>query len=511
MQQKTYNLRSSAIGRRKPAEAGSSGLKQPTMENTGMGDCETPSASLPRTGGRRALHSLPPPAKGEQFRSLVVVPCSHRDGTFESLCGSSHGTGKVQVKDPAVARRAVQLDLRPDLKKPHQSLFVAWDSRVVHQGHTHVVGASGWNPPLHVPDVFALEDPTWRQSLADQGYVVVADVLSPEDVQEALRLLLVDLQLLWPGIRCLDEVKESHLPSAASANDLRSAGGLCHGGFAWFLRCRPQVARFFERLFDLPAGAPLVGSVDVVALAPPKSSASVGKQWLHLDYSPPQGRIWQACLQLFPRSVDMGSRWERIALMVCKAPASWAFLRAEHSLLACCVTGAASRATAGVTLGKLHNKKCQDRLQTRGRLLPQLAKAPLAAAADGKVRRLSSQCEEDEQAAEYDRLRSLTPAEAMRRFSLEDLWQLLPPSVASYVSPLGHLQEQEGKVKFQQKFQSLLPSLLAASVRPPAPLVSLTPSGKVRAELPEDVEIPTRPAKRRRQTDSDETPPAPSS
>ncbi|CAE7549757.1 PRMT7, partial [Symbiodinium microadriaticum] len=59
-------------------------------------------------------------------------------------------------------------------------------------------------------------------------------------VAEALKLLLEDLQMLSPELRSLDEVREHHLPRSAAANDLRSSAGLCHGNFAWFLRCRPE-------------------------------------------------------------------------------------------------------------------------------------------------------------------------------------------------------------------------------------------------------------------------------
>jgi len=424
-------------------------------------------------------------AEGKQFRSLVVVPRSHKDGTFEQLCRNS-STGQVQVKDPKVAARAVQLDLRPTLKQSHESLFVAWDSHVVHQGHTHVVGGSGWNPPLQVPKFFSAEDASWKQFLAEEGYVVISDILSHEDVQEALRLLLVDLKLLEPGLRSLDEVRESHLPSSGAANDLRMEGGLCHGGFAWFLRCRPQVTRLFEKLFGLPPGAPLVGSVDVVALAPPDACPTSGKQWLHLDYSPPQGKIWQACLQLFPRTAATGARWERIAVMVCKAPATWAF-RAEHALLACCVTGAASRATAGVTLGKLHK---QSKARDKRRLLPKLAEAPLAAACAGDLR--------SDSATDFDRIRWLAPQEVMRLFSAEELRCLLSPATACYVSPTrGGLQQglERQLCDISRVRCSLARSTSSATsngqpepsclrgLQSKKPIVRLTPGGQLRADL----------------------------
>lgn len=73
---------------------------------------------------------------------------------------------------------------------------MAWDSRLVHQGHTYAPGAQGWNPPLKVPAFFKADDPAWKSSLREEGYVVLTDVIDSADVQEALRLLLRDLQPL---------------------------------------------------------------------------------------------------------------------------------------------------------------------------------------------------------------------------------------------------------------------------------------------------------------------------
>merc|ERR1719420_2671716 len=108
-------------------------------------------------------------------------------------------------------------------------------------------------------------------------------------------LLLRDLQKLNPELRSLSDVTEHHLPKAMGANDLRAGSGICHGEFAWYVRAHPYMTKLFEALFGVSAGAPLVGSVDVVALAPPRRQASgkPGKQWLHLDYTPPQGYLWQ--------------------------------------------------------------------------------------------------------------------------------------------------------------------------------------------------------------------------
>jgi len=376
------------------------------------------------------------PAK-HPFRTLVVVPGSHTDGTFEQLCGAGgrHAQGDVRCVDRGVAERAVQLDLRPDPgSNSHRSLLIAWDSRLVHQGHTHMAGMSGFNPPLLRPQFIpAADDATWLGSLEHNGYTTIADVLPPKDVTQALDLLLSDLQGFEPHLRSLAEVREHHLPYAMGTNDLRASAGLPHGKFAWFVRTHRGIERVFERLFARThPGEALTGSVDVVALAPPSSTDMTvpAKQWLHLDYSPPQGRIFQACLQLLPETVAAGALWERIAVMVSKAPAAWAKPSAHRSLLSCCITGTASRATAGVTRGLIHSRRGCPQLSPSGRrLLPELACAPLAlltVGADGKF---------DSTNVPFCRLRLARPAELARSLSLEKLCSFLPQLVQKYITP----------------------------------------------------------------------------
>jgi len=213
-------------------------------------------------------------------------------------------------------------------------------------------------------------------------------------------------------------------------NDLRASAGLPHGKFAWFVRTHRGLEWAFERLFaQTHPGEALTGSVDVVALAPPSSTdrTLTAKQWLHLDYSPPQGRIFQACLQLFPDTVAAGASWERIAVMVSKAPAAWAKPSVHRSLLSCCITGAASRATAGVTRGLIHSRRGSPQLSPSGRrLLPELACAPLlSVGGDGTF---------DSTRVPYCRLRLARPTELARSLSLEELCSFLPQPVQKYIT-----------------------------------------------------------------------------
>lgn len=397
------------------------------------------------------------------FRTLVVVPGSHRDGTFERLSVAGGESAPCKCKD--AASRAVQLDVRPTAEAKHSSVWVAWDSRVVHQGHTHDPHAApgGFAPKLHRPQLFQPEEcDAWRAAVAEQGYVVVADPLPPEDVVKAMRFLLRDLQHLKPGLKSLRDVTEVDLPRAIGANDLRASSGICHGEFAWYVRAHPCMTKLFEALFGVSPGTPLVGSVDVVALAPPRRQASgkPGKQWLHLDYTPPQGYLWQTQIQLFPKDPALGSQWERVAVMICKAPVSWCSPSTEARLLACCVTGTASRATAGVTLGKMHaernttskgSRKQQPRENIEGcripvKLNPEVLDEEVCGWAPGGLSLQSIQ--------------HATVADVLSWLSTEQLRRLVMPGISAYLS-VGHFGQ--GKVVLDRPVVKKIPKPLSIS------------------------------------------------
>jgi len=224
----------------------------------------------------------------------------------------------------------------------------------------------------------------------------------------------------------------------------------------------------------------MTGSVDVLALAPQGSSANHGrgKQWLHLDYSPPQGMICQATIQLLPDTEATGKNWERIALMVCKAPVSWMSPRAEHALLACCVSGAASRATAAVTLGKLH-AECQEPSKVGcRRILPAIQGASLNAISSSPA--ASSVGCSSEKANFLIRLRCLTPDQLMKRFAVEDLRLLVPVAVLRYISPSA-VELSDKLAPLSERAQLLLNRLLERERLSAVP--SNEPSTKAKCSL----------------------------
>eukprot|EP00438_Fugacium_kawagutii_P035072 Skav208663 [mRNA] locus=scaffold3341:72277:76153:+ [translate_table: standard] len=128
----------------------------------------------------------------DAFRSLVVVRGSHNDGTFEEL--SPDLKGRCQAKK--LASSAHQLDVRPNDHSDHRSALVLWNSRLVHQGHTFwPTLTQGFQPEVKVPRMKNVENEfEWKRSLDKKGYVVLADLLEPETVEQALAFLLEDIQ-----------------------------------------------------------------------------------------------------------------------------------------------------------------------------------------------------------------------------------------------------------------------------------------------------------------------------
>lgn len=386
----------------------------------------------------------------ESYRTLVVVPGSHiQPWGFRSLGGECKSCEHL-------APRAVQLDVRPETVGSHNSVFLAWDSRLVHQGHTKEPGpAVGFAPPVFRPPLYTIDEPAeWRNFLKERGFVAWRNPLDQGDTELAVWKLLEDLRRLNPKevLGHLGDVRERHLPASMGDNDLRP--GLAHGEFAWFVRTHPGVQRLFEHLFQLPPGAPLVGSVDVVALAPPAkpevSDRRGGKQWLHLDYTPRAKVMWQAQVQLFP-SLYIGKKWERIAVMICKAPAEWSSLEAQKTLLACCITSTPSRATAGVTLGLTHERWDKRKRGKAGKHHQALLNSSLSdqELADWSARKgprpPPGPLEDVRQEAivrstpslprSLEEVRQASVSDIVKLFTLEELQRVAAPRAVQYVRP----------------------------------------------------------------------------
>lgn len=356
-------------------------------------------------------------AANVSFRSLVVVPRSHSDGTTDELLrrhrsaantSSSKGglteqqkLGTIHVEfsvtsasiggdnawSSAIIARAVQLDLRP--LEPHTSTYVIWDARTIHQGHEYVpidigkgVPDGVFQPPVVRPRTFSNRTEkdrcAWLAFLRDEGYVVLHDVLSAADCLEAGALLQSDIGRVWQPAGGkpvpLAEVRNAMLPQFDNTG-IRMGSGLPHGDFAWFVRSRAAVRSVWGELYPSARhGAFLRGTLGSPVLTPPhtegkpakrakKATKGVSGEWLHVDYSPPPAsgrKMYQSTLYLRPDLCVEGGcavgAWGRLGCMVTMAPPlkdKTQDRRVEAILLAAALRGDGSKATAGLAFGLL--------------------------------------------------------------------------------------------------------------------------------------------------------------
>ncbi len=280
-------------------------------------------------------------------------------------------------------QRAVQLDIRGACGEDSTCMLI-WNSALVHQGATSVnqntlyrflskidpdqlkPGGNCIIPALYTPATFRLEEETkWRDHLEKEGYVILKDII--KDMRPILKALLEDIRKINPTFegKNLDEVKEKHL--GIDRRGLRYTLGMPQGEFAWRIRNHPNVLKAWEVLYSKYASSDktpvsLIGSLDVPALSIEESSETSLEEWLHLDQNPtkswtenpdemyPNGDkvMYQSFIYLFPSSCKFknpfgGSRWNRIATVLCMVPSAYGRTKkALDQLLALAITGEAS-------------------------------------------------------------------------------------------------------------------------------------------------------------------------
>jgi len=304
------------------------------------------------------------------YRSTVVVPGSHDDGSYEIMRTDAYEANYSnheehlfkdhKVTDEICARfdilkRAVQLDVRSNI---HPAVLILWDSRTVHQGHL-VEETSKWSPPVVKPTIHNALGDEWTQALRKDGYVALGNILTRADVHKACRLLLADIKSILKTNQqvkevgnCLCNVRDRHLPPYDNTG-LRDGNGLAHGDFGWFVRSHPCVVAAWKKLYP---GHELSGAPGCLALSPERRQVGkeYGGQWLHRDYAPPLPmRTYQSILVLHPeRDVD-GASWARLGVQLSMFPKNWQVQGAQENLLVGCINGVPAKASAGVRFGHL--------------------------------------------------------------------------------------------------------------------------------------------------------------
>ena len=312
-------------------------------------------------------------------RSLVIVPRSHLEyddkvkKQLEALQKQSlkdksiiipkgHGIKIGETwpnKSPEIIgykKMARQLDLRSVCRGT--SCLLIWNSKMIHQGTKSLlkgtsVEEGSFVPPLLIPSVFPMEaTKAWRAHLEKEGYVVIRDILG-ESMDSYLRLLLSDINNVNPKakLQSLDEVQDlNHL--GLQRRGLLYTLGFPHGKFAWAIRQNSRVRDVWRDLFQTQE---LMGSVDVPAISCNETSFKIASkethdEWLHWDQNAllePVGRqkMFQSMVYLFPDETSSvgGSKWERIAMVLCMVPQAYRrSVPSEKTLLALSITGESS-------------------------------------------------------------------------------------------------------------------------------------------------------------------------
>jgi len=164
---------------------------------------------------------------------------------------------------------------------------------------------------VHVPRLAAGSQES-LDHLESEGYVVIANALSPDEANQALDLTWDYLQRLGTGVDRNDVGTwgDDQWPINVHGGIIPSQG-VGHSAAQWFIRSAPEVKKAFAAVWD---DDDLLVSFDGMALwrptdIDPSWATDRGGAWLHIDQHP-VGRPGLQCVQgavtLTPTSPDIG-------------------------------------------------------------------------------------------------------------------------------------------------------------------------------------------------------------
>jgi endonuclease/exonuclease/phosphatase family metal-dependent hydrolase/ectoine hydroxylase-related dioxygenase (phytanoyl-CoA dioxygenase family) len=144
----------------------------------------------------------------------------------------------------------------------------------------------------------------WLEHLHREGYVVLADVLSPVDVTCATDLLWDWLHGLGTGIRREDASTWDDSSWVANAsNGIMGKRGVHHSDFMWFVRLQPKVRAAFATVWGIDE-TELISSFDCANMFRPWQAAGKPEWkthggWWHVDQNalPPRSKRGQCAVQ----------------------------------------------------------------------------------------------------------------------------------------------------------------------------------------------------------------------
>jgi len=134
-----------------------------------------------------------------------------------------------------------------------------------------------------LPQLFEINDSiNWKTYLDTEGYVVLKNILQPEEIEYALKLFKKDINKVSPKL----DFDNNNTFVKRNVPVMYSKGvcvynGLCQSDFMWNLRTNKNIKNIYERLFD---SKDLVVSLDGFSLF--LSNKQKSKPWLHIDQNP---------------------------------------------------------------------------------------------------------------------------------------------------------------------------------------------------------------------------------
>ncbi|CAE7341743.1 unnamed protein product [Symbiodinium sp. CCMP2456] len=155
---------------------------------------------------------------------------------------------------------------------------------------------ASWHAPYAAPvklaqgrstQRFAVGDARAKEHLQKEGYVVLADVLAPNEVEEATDRFWSYLTASSAGAvqRESPLTWQSHLWPGQDYNGLINSGGIGQSDFMWYVRSKPKVVAAFADVWDVDKEDLIVSFDGCCAFRPPSIDPRWRTRagWFHTD------------------------------------------------------------------------------------------------------------------------------------------------------------------------------------------------------------------------------------
>ena len=135
-----------------------------------------------------------------------------------------------------------------------------------------------FTPPLFKPD----EVENWKKYLEDEGFVVISDILQPDQYNTGLELFKKDMSIVSPRFDFSNsDTWNINTCPLMFGKGMAVFNGFGQSDFMWHIRTNSTVQSIFKNVYSTND---LVTSFDGFSMFVSKSQKS--KSWLHIDQNP---------------------------------------------------------------------------------------------------------------------------------------------------------------------------------------------------------------------------------